>query len=322
MLGESFGMTILAPRFRVVHALRMERFLGEGNPPALGEWHVLAALRKDGREIPIEMTAWPFADHGRHTFHAFMRDISKRNEIECALRERARLQTVVDGVSDVIILTDVKGVIVYASPSARSAFGYEPHDLYGHLLDEFVHETDQQIFDRTLERAITIGSGLVKAQRIRTHDGRYVWMEGATGVVRDGASGEVAGLEVVLRDITSRKLADEARKRATGELTRMITDLRAEVDREVETVEHLRTRDRIRTDLVSTVTAELRSQLTSICGYVELLGEPTLDTSSTRQRSMVDNVERAISGILAMIENLSTIESGAPFASRGAPLTL
>jgi PAS domain S-box-containing protein len=322
MLGESFGMTILAPRFRVVHALRMERFLGEGDPPALGEWYVLAALRKDGREIPIEMTAWPVSDHGRHTFHAFMRDISKRNEIECALRERARLQTVVDGVSDVIILTDVKGVIIYASPSARSAFGYEPHDLYGHLLDEFVHESDQQIFDRTLERAITIGSGLVKAQRIRTHDGRYVWMEGATGVVRDGASGAVAGLEVVLRDITSRKLADEARKRATGELTRMITDLRAEVDRELETVEHLRARERVRTDLVSTVTAELRSQLTSICGYVELLGEPTLEASSTRQRSMVDNVERAISGILVMIENLSTIESGAPFAIRGAPLTL
>jgi hypothetical protein len=52
----------------------------------------------------------------------------------------------------------------------------------------------------------------------------------------------VTGLEIVLRDITSRKLADEARKRATGELTQMIKDLRAEVDREHETVEHLRAR--------------------------------------------------------------------------------
>jgi predicted nucleic acid-binding Zn-ribbon protein len=71
----------------------------------------------------------------------------------------------------------------------------------------------------------------------------------------------VTGLEIVLRDITSRKLADEARKRATGELAQMIKDLRAEVDREHETVEHLRARDRVRTDLVSTMSAELLSMI-------------------------------------------------------------
>ena len=320
MLGEPFGLKVLAPRHRIVHALRMGRYLDD-EPPTHGKWFELAALAHDGREIPIEMTVWLVSDRGRRTFHSFIRDISKRNAIENALRERARLQTVVDGVSDVIILTDLEGTIIYASPSARSGFGFDPHDLYGHLLDEFVHVDDQQIFDRTLDRAIKIGSGLVKAQRIRARDGHYVWMEGATGVVRDGASGAVTGLEIVLRDITSRKLADEARKRATGELTQMITDLRAEVDRELETVEHLRARDRFKTDLVSTVTAELRSQLTSVCGYVELLGEPTVEEPSTRQRAMLDNVERAVSGILTMIENLSTIEPGAPFAKPRASLT-
>ncbi|HTK15910.1 MAG TPA: PAS domain S-box protein [Acidimicrobiia bacterium] len=274
VLGQSFAMNILAPRYRIVHALRMERFLGGDKPPRLGKWFGLTALRNDGREVPVEMTAWLVAHHGHHTFNAFIRDVSKRNAIENALRERARLQTVVEGVTDVIILTDLAGVIVYASPSARRGFGFEPHELFGHLLDEFVHEDDQQVFDRTLHRAIKIGSGLVKAQRIRTRDGRYAWMEGATGVVRDGPTGEVTGLEIVLRDITSRKLADEARKRATGELTRMIKDLRAEVDREHETVEHLRARDRVRTDLVSTVSAEL----------------------------------------ISMIEHLSAVESGAAFA--------
>lgn len=309
LLGESFAMTILAPRHRIVHALRMERFLADGTPPLLGKWFELAALRKDGSEVPIDMTAWLVSDHDHRTFHAFIRDISKRHEIENALRERARLQTVVEGVTDVIILTDLAGVIVYASPSARSGFGFEPRELYGHLLDEFVHVDDQQIFDRTLDRAVTIGSGLVKAQRIRTRDGRYVWMEGATGIVRDGASGEVTGLEIVLRDITSRKLADVARKRATGELTTMIKDLRADVDREHEVVEHLRARDRVKSDLVSTVSAELRSQLTGICGYVELLGDPTIDLRTNRERTMLDNVERRINGVLSMIESLATIGS-------------
>jgi PAS domain S-box-containing protein len=308
VIGESFGMKILAPRHRIVHALRMERFLGDDQSQLLGKWFELAALLQDGSEIPIEMTVWLVSDHDHHTFNAFVRDLSKRSEIEHALRDRARLQTVVDGVTDVILLTDLAGVIVYSSASARSGFGFEPHELYGHVFDEFVHADDQQIFGRTLDRAIKRGSCLVKAQRIRTRDGRYVWMEAAMGVVRDGASGEVTGLEIVLRDITSRKLADEARKRATGELTQMIIDLRLEVDREHEEVEQLLARDRVKTDRVSAASQELRSQLTSICGYIELLGHPTADAASTRRRSMLDNVEGKINGILTTIASLSTLE--------------
>jgi PAS domain S-box-containing protein len=308
VIGESFGTKILAPRHRIVHALRMERFLGDDQSQLMGKWFELAALLQGGTEIPIEMTVWLVSDHDHHTFNAFIRDLSKRSEIEHALRDRARLQTVVDGVSDVILLTDLAGVIVYSSASARSGFGFEPHELYGHVLDEFVHVDDQQIFGRTLDRAIKSGSCLVKAQRIRTRDGRYVWMEAATGVVRDGTSGAVTGLEIVLRDITSRKLADEARKRATGELTQMIIDLRLEVDREHEEVEHLLARDRVKTDRVSAASQELRSQLTSICGYIELLGDPHAHEPSARQRSMLDNVEGKINGILTTIENLSMLE--------------
>ena len=330
VLGESFGMKILAPRHRIVHALRMERFLGGDERPLLGKWFELTALAQDGTEIPIEMTVWLVSDHDHHTFNAFIRDLSKWSEIENALRDRARLQTVVDGVSDVIVLTDLAGIIVYSSPSARTGFGFEPHELYGHVLDEFVHVDDQQIFGRTLDRAINSGSGLVKAQRIRTRDGRYVWMEAATGVVRDGASGEVTGLEIVLRDITSRKLADEARKRATGELTQMIIDLRLDVDREHEEIEYLLARDRVKTDLVTAVSKELRSQLTSICGYIELLGVATVEAPSTRERSMLDNVEGKINGILTIVENLAKMErtsmggmeTGPKLTASRAPLRL
>ena len=88
----------------------------------------------------------------------------------------------------------------------------------------------------------------------------------------------------------------------------------------LETVEHLRARDRITTDLASAVAAELRSQLTTVCGYVELLGESSADGPSTRQRSMLDSVESAIGGILAMIANLSTIETRDPFGIQRASL--
>jgi signal transduction histidine kinase len=88
----------------------------------------------------------------------------------------------------------------------------------------------------------------------------------------------------------------------------MIIDLRLEVDREHEEIEHLLARDRVKTDRVSAASQELRSQLTSICGYIELLGHPSDAAPSTRQQSMLDNVEGKINGILTTIESLSMLE--------------
>jgi PAS domain S-box-containing protein len=313
-LGESFGKMVLAPRHRIVHALRMERFLRDGERPLLGKWFELTGLHRDQREIPIEMTVWIVSHEEHHTFNAFVRDLAKRSEIEDALRDRARLQTIVNGVNDVILLTDLLGVIEYTSAAARSVLGYEPDELYGHMLDEFVHAEDQGAFTRSFDRAIETGSEIVKAQRIRARDDRYVWMETTTAVVRDSVSGEVTGLEIVSRDITSHRLADAARKRATGDLTRMIKDLRAAVGREHETVEELRALTRNKSELVATVSHELRTPLTSITAYAELLADPSVGPLSDRQRSMLEVVDRNTNRLLSMIENLLTIggiEAGA-----------
>ena len=305
-LGESFS-TVLAPRHRIVHALRMERLLQAGERPLLGKWFELGALRNDGREIPIEMTVSIVSGGGHHTFNAFVRDLEKRNAIEDALHDRAQLQAVVGAVGDVIMLTDPLGVIVYSSPSTQTVLGFEPDELYGHVLDEFVHPADQAVCTRMLGRAVESRSEILGTQRLRTRDGAYVWMESMAAVVADVASGEVTGVEIVSRDITSRKLADDARKRATADLTIMIAELRTAIGREQETVEELRVSDRLKSDLVSTVSHELRTPLTSISAYAELLADPTVGTLSSRQRSMLEVVERNTNRLLAMIENLSTI---------------
>jgi PAS domain S-box-containing protein len=316
-LGEPFS-TVLAPRHRIVHALRMERLLQVGERPLLGQWFELCALRNDGREIPIEMTVSIVSSRGYHNFNAFIRDLEKRNAIEDALHDRAQLQAVVGAVTDVIILTDLLGVIVYSSPSAQTVLGFEPDELYGHLFDEFVHAADQAVCTRMLGRAVESRSEILGTQRLRTRDGAYVWMESMAAVVSDIASGELTGVEIVSRDITSRKLADDARKRATADLSSMIADLRTAIGRERETVEELRVSDRLKSDLVSTVSHELRTPLTSISAYAELLADPSIGTLSSRQRSMLEVVERNTNRLLAMIENLSTI-GGIDSHATGSP---
>ncbi|MGZ3478609.1 MAG: PAS domain S-box protein, partial [Polyangiales bacterium] len=307
VLGRSFATTVLAPGDRIVHALRMECLLHDGERPLVGKWFELTAQRKDSREVPVEMTVWIVSNHEHHSFNAFVRDLEKRSAIEDALRDRARLQKAVDAVSHVIILTDVAGVIVYTSPSARTVLGFEADDLRGHVVDELVHVEDRALFARTLDRALRTGAQLVRAHRILTSDGRHLWMETTTAVVRDAVSGEVTGVEIVSRDITSHKLTDVARKRATGDLARMIMDLRAAVGREQEAVEELRALNRMKSDLVSNVSHELRTPLMSISSYTELLTDPSVGLLSSEQRSMLEVVERNTNRLLVTIENLLAI---------------
>ena len=313
-IGNSFATLVVAPRHRIVHVLRTERFLHEGDLPLLGKWFELAGLHRDTREMTIEMTVWIDTHQADRTFNAFIRDPTQRSDVEEAFRDRARLQTVLDGVNDVIFMTDLAGVIVFASPSVRTALGYEPAELDGHLVEELVHLEDQMSFARMLRNAIATGSEIVRAQRVCTSDGRHVWMEATTTAVRDAASGDVVGLEIVSHDITSLKMVDAVRRRATGDLMRMIMDLRTAVGRERATVGELRDLDRNRNDLVAIASQELRTPLTKISAYSELLADPEVGPLSNCQRYLLEVVDRNVNTLLTMVENLVTIggiEAGA-----------
>ncbi|WP_051713368.1 HAMP domain-containing sensor histidine kinase [Spirillospora albida] len=94
--------------------------------------------------------------------------------------------------------------------------------------------------------------------------------------------------------------------------------------RERELVEELRALDVAKTDFISTVSHELRSPLTSIAGYVELLRDEDAGDVNPAQDRMLDAIERNTTRLRLLIEDLLTlsrIESGA-FRTVRQPLDL
>ncbi|WP_051713370.1 ATP-binding protein [Spirillospora albida] len=92
--------------------------------------------------------------------------------------------------------------------------------------------------------------------------------------------------------------------------------------RERELVDELRALDAAKTDFMSTVSHELRSPLTSIAGYVELLRDEDAGGVNPVQDRMLDAIERNTTRLRILIEDLLTlsrIESGA-FRSVRQPL--
>lgn len=89
-------------------------------------------------------------------------------------------------------------------------------------------------------------------------------------------------------------------------------------ERERALVEQLRELDRTKTDFLSTVSHELRSPLTSITGYIELLRDES-DSLRPSQSRMLDVIERNSYRLRSLIEDLLTlsrIESGAAETQR------
>jgi two-component system, cell cycle sensor histidine kinase and response regulator CckA len=82
VLGRSFAETVLPARDREAHNQGIREYLKNGNGPALNRRVEIAALHKDGREFPVELSMSPARIGEAYIFSAFIRDITERRRSE------------------------------------------------------------------------------------------------------------------------------------------------------------------------------------------------------------------------------------------------
>lgn len=81
-LGRELAETIIPERLRRAHRRGLERFLATGKDSGIGELLEVAALHRDGREFPIELSISPARGAGGYSFNAFLRDVSERQKTQ------------------------------------------------------------------------------------------------------------------------------------------------------------------------------------------------------------------------------------------------
>jgi PAS domain S-box-containing protein len=169
-------------------------------------------LRADGSYIWLETYGTPILDDNGNTIAAnlVIRDIDDRKKMEEALQEsELKLRTITDNMLDMIAQIDFQGVYVYASPSTERILGYKPGELLGHHVQELFHPDDLQ---SASEIAMTSQASLQPARiecRCRHADGHYIWLETVGNPVLD-AEGKPIGAITTSRDVTARKIAEDA----------------------------------------------------------------------------------------------------------------
>ncbi|GAP36615.1 PAS domain S-box protein [Piscinibacter sakaiensis] len=129
--GRSLSALIVPERHRDAHERGRRHFLATGHGPALNRRLEMSALRRDGQEIPVELTVTPVRTGQGWVFSAFLRDLSavhaseaQRATLEAQLRESQKMEaigTLAGGIAH--DFNNILAAILANAALARDALG-------------------------------------------------------------------------------------------------------------------------------------------------------------------------------------------------------
>jgi len=187
-------------------------FVGTALPSVLesGSWRGdLTLLAHDGRSVPVSAMLVAHLDDGGATEAISMvaRDLSDLRAAQAQVAEsETRMQALVENASDLLVLINSNGTVVYASPAVERVLGHPPGSLDGADVLELVHPDD---LDSAYDMAGSVIDSSAQSRsaslRIAHGDGSYRHLEvTANNLLHNPA---VAGIVLNATDVTDRVAA-------------------------------------------------------------------------------------------------------------------
>ncbi|GGL19213.1 PAS domain S-box protein [Caulobacter rhizosphaerae] len=209
VLGRGL-IEVLAPlRHQAAYRQVLARRLASPEPPVERQKSQLMAVRKDGVEVPIEVSLAAFGDPGATVFLGFIRDVADRVEVHDRLTaSEARFRAAIGAVDGILWTNDASGRMVGDQPGWSALTGQTSEMYQGFGWAAAVHPDDAEPTLRAWKAAVAQGGPYTFEHRVRRHDG--AWRDFAVRAVAvlepDGSIREWIGVHT---DITERKRAEE-----------------------------------------------------------------------------------------------------------------
>jgi two-component system cell cycle sensor histidine kinase/response regulator CckA len=146
--------------------------------------------------------------------HRIRRQLVDREELFHLISENA---------ADMIAVVDMDGKRIYNSVSYQKALGYSPEELQASSAFEQIHPDDRARVKKAADDALLSGAGTTLEYRLRHKNGTWLVMESTSSVIRN-EKGDPEKLVIVNRDVTERKIAEEALRRSEAGFRSVVLD--------------------------------------------------------------------------------------------------
>jgi PAS domain S-box-containing protein len=142
---------------------------------------------------------------------AALNDITARKESENVLRASIdRYKLLAENSTDVISRHTPKGEYLYVSPATRTLLGYEPDEMVGKVVADFLHPEDARDLRKKQVDILRSQNIYTQAYRYKCKNESYIWLESTIKNIRDPETQRTTEIISVSRNITERKRAEEA----------------------------------------------------------------------------------------------------------------
>ncbi|WP_353047429.1 EAL domain-containing protein [Exiguobacterium sp. S3] len=150
MVGQSI-VAIIPERFREAHERGMRRYEATGEKRVIGQTVELIGLRKDGVEVPIEMSLGTWKTDKGIFFSSIIRDISERKRIEAQINDLVYLDPLT-GLPNRRLFSDRLDALLGQSQSEQFALYYIDLDNFKVINDRFGHSIGDQFLKQVTTR--------------------------------------------------------------------------------------------------------------------------------------------------------------------------
>lgn len=178
----------------------------EANSPF--RWEGRFIIRGETRRIRVDAAPTLLHD-GWTRWHGILEDVTEQRAVDAKLR---RLVTAVEQSDDAILITDLRGAIVYTNPAFEQSSGYAGAEVLGRNPSLLSSGKQDPAFYAAMWATLSAGKTWRGELQNRRKDGS-AYIDAATITPVRGPDGSVTNYVAVQRDITEQKAALEELRR-------------------------------------------------------------------------------------------------------------
>ncbi len=305
LIGHSIEV-LIPERLHDLHVTLRDGYLAAPHVRPMGKGKELVGRRKDGHEVPVEISLSPLVVETGLLVVSTIRDVSDRRRADAHLRKlEARYRSLVEGIPAVTFMAPMEGEgpgELYVSPQIESLLGFSQREWVENPILWYtqLHHDDKERWHEEFARTVATGEPFRSVYRFIARDGSVVWVHGEAQVVRDD-TGRPLFLQGVAFDITGIKQAEEDLKALNATLDQRVAQRTEMAEQRAQ--ELVRSNAAL-AEYARVAAHDLSSPLLTIQGLIQRLENNHSDKLDDKARADIGRVVKAGVRMKTLIDDL------------------